>query len=180
MYFHILSLIYHYNSNSNPFRNLATVEFLEKGLGIKDAQIREEHILAYSNFVKEFVTSISKGPKEWKEFKEWAKENYYQEAISEEQRLILDQKTIAIDRFTGRALPPYSPKSGLHILQEKLGMQNVDINIRKYNDYFTANPNGGKETISLRKSGRWQVVGSPDKYGGYYVGKRSYSYNPHF
>ena len=137
----ILSLVYHYNSNSNPFRNLATVEFLEKGLSIKDKQIREEHVLAYSNFVKEFTTSISKGKKEWKEFKEWAKENYYQEAISEEQRLILDQKTIAKDRFTGLALPPYSPKAGLHYLQEKLGIQNVDINIRKYNDYFTANPN---------------------------------------
>ena len=137
----ILSLVYHYNSNSNPFRNLATVEFLEKGLGIKDKQIREEHVLAYSNFVKEFTTSISKSKKEWKEFKEWAKENYYQEAISEEQRLILDQKTIAKDRFTGLVLPPYSPKAGLHYLQEKLGIQNVDINIRKYNDYFTANPN---------------------------------------
>tara|TARA_R110001606_G_scaffold183792_1_gene330603 strand:+ start:987 stop:2981 length:1995 start_codon:yes stop_codon:yes gene_type:complete len=137
----ILSLVYHYNSNSNPFRNLATVEFLEKGLGIKDKQIREEHVLAYSNFVKEFTTNISKSKKEWNEFKEWAKENYYQEAISEEQRLILDQKTISKDRFTGLNLPPYSPKAGLHPLQEKLGIQNVDINIRKYNDYFTANPN---------------------------------------
>jgi hypothetical protein len=137
----ILSLVYHYNSNSNPFRNLATVEFLEKGLNVKDKQIREEHVLAYSNFVKEFVTSISKSKKEWSEFKEWAKENYYQEAISEEQRLILDQKTISVDRFLGTALDPYSPKAGLHPLQVKLGMQNVDINIRKYNEYFTANPN---------------------------------------
>lgn len=56
-------------------------------------------------------------------------------------------------------------------------------------DYFgnqiwdiTPNPNGGKETYTLRKNGRWILKGSPmtDHWSGISIGHRRRYEDPHF
>ena len=141
----ILSFMsYHHNSNTNPFRNFATV--VGKELGLKNKGY-EEHTLPFGEFADTMLEAITKGDKVFNGFKKWVKDNYFQEVIDyNSTRAILDQKTRSLDK-KGKELPSWQSKSQMHPLlkqhvKEALdGKRNwkdvVSSDIRKYNEYST-------------------------------------------
>jgi len=145
----LIEMMYTGTANNHPFRGFATVMGLEKGLE-KGDRGREEHFFQFGNFAEGFAKAVSGSDKVWNGFKEWSKKNYWQTKISEEQRRILDQKTVDTNFRTGEKIAEYNPDSGMHPLFEKAWNEALetgdfskvpDVRMRAYNEYFTANSN---------------------------------------
>ena len=159
----LIEMMYTGTANNHPFRGFATVMGLEKGLE-KGEKGREEHFFQFGNFAEGFAKAVSGSDKVWNGFKEWSKKNYWQTKISEEQRRIIDQKTVDTDFRTGEKIAEYSPDSGMHPLFEDAWNKALetgdfskvpDVRMRAYNEYFTANPNKlGREYQN--EDGTWE------------------------
>jgi len=146
----LMSMLYHSNANNHPFRNLATVEGLMLGLDTKGKENREEHVFQYGNFAVAMGKALTASDKSYQGFKDWSKKNYYQLVLDKEQRLILDQPTLNVNRFTGEAIEGYSPKAGMHPLLGTALAKAIetgdyskvpDVRLRYANEYFSANLN---------------------------------------
>ncbi len=148
----VLSFIsYHAKSNTNPFRNFATVLGKESGKifnnkGREDVGY-EEHTLPFGEFANMMIEGLSLDAKAFEGMKKWINENYFQEAIDyETTRAILDQKTRSLGK-DGKELPKWFSKQEMHPLlakhiSEALKGQRawsevVSADIRKYNEYAT-------------------------------------------
>jgi hypothetical protein len=148
----VLSFIsYHAKSNTNPFRNFATVLGKESGKifnnkGREDVGY-EEHTLPFGEFANIMIEGLSLDAKAFEGMKKWINENYFQEAIDyTTTRAILDQKTRSLDK-NGKELPKWFSKQEMHPLlakhiSEALKGQRawsevVSADIRKYNEYAT-------------------------------------------
>ena len=146
----LMSMLYHSNANNHPFRNLASVEGLMLGLDTKGKENREEHVFQYGNFAVAMGKALTASDKSFQGFKEWSKENYYQLVLDKEQRLILDQPTLNVNRFTGETIESYSPKANMHRLLGTALNKAIetgdyskipDVRLRYANEYFSANLN---------------------------------------
>ena len=156
----VLSFIaYHSKSNTNPFRNFATVlgkqsgEIFgkppkgqtqgKKGIGY------EEHTLPFGEFSNIMLEGLTLEAKEFEGMKKWLSENYFQEAIDyNTTRAILDQKTRSLGKgLNPEILPRWFSKQEMHPLLakqvaealkgERKWKDVVSADIRKYNEYGT-------------------------------------------
>ena len=153
-------LMYNQNANAHFYRNLAQLTGIE--VGLKKGQAREEHV--YQAGVWAFRTleaMTSKNPKVWKGWLDWSSKNYFQEAIKGAksslakgeytQSEVLIDKTYTENRFDNKiSVDKFKAKFEEHPLLKKSldeAMKTgdfskvLDVNIRKYNEYFTLNPN---------------------------------------
>ncbi len=168
---------YNQNSNTNPFRNLATV--LGKELGILTKEQYEEHTLPFGEFANTLITALASDDKTWKGFKNWAKDNYFQEVISKgdvkegifKTREILDHPTRSLGKDGKTVLPDWASKSEMHPLLKQhireaiAGKRDwsdvVSADIRKYNEYKSergyVNPNTANR-LGLTDAERYNVV----------------------
>ena len=146
----LMSMLYHSNANNHPFRNLATVEGLMLGLDTKGKENREEHVFQYGNFAVAMGKALTASDKSYQGFKDWSKKNYYQLVLDKEQRLILDQPALNVNRFTGETIERYSPKADMHRLLGTALVKAIetsdyskvpDVRLRYANEYFSANLN---------------------------------------
>ena len=156
----VLSFIaYHSKSNTNPFRNFATVLGKQSGeifgkppkgqtQGKKGVGY-EEHTLPFGEFSNIMLEGLTLEAKEFKDMKKWLSENYFQEAIDyNTTRAILDQKTRSLGKgLNPEILPRWFSKQEMHPLLAKQVAEAlkgkrkwkdvVSADIRKYNEYGT-------------------------------------------
>tara|TARA_R110002020_G_scaffold371159_3_gene582757 strand:+ start:9513 stop:18854 length:9342 start_codon:yes stop_codon:yes gene_type:complete len=170
----IIDIVYSSNSNINPFRNMATVEGIERGVDKDTDGRREEHVFQYGQFAQVFGSLLnSKDKKAWNSFKDWSKENYFQEVHSKETREILDGAVVSINKNTGEIIESWDRKNKPHPLlaqsienAKKTGdwSKVLDPNIRKYNEYFTVNPNNLGRKVK-QPDGSYKMVYDSERYG---------------
>ena len=85
----IADITYHYNSNSNPFRDLATIIGETKGLK-PGTRTWDEHMLQFGNYSNEFLFALTQSPKAWQSFKDMSNKIYYQLKLEKAESNILD------------------------------------------------------------------------------------------
>jgi hypothetical protein len=135
----IRELLYNQNANTSFGRKFATVTSIETNLKPKQ-KTWEEHVYQFGNWAIRTLQAFKTGDinilNNWLK---WADENYYQEATSKETQDIVDS------RYKG-----WNAKSEEHpFLKQALdkafktgNFSNVPpSDIRKYNEFFTLNPN---------------------------------------
>ena len=160
-------LLYHKNSNTHVLRNLAT--YLGTELDIIDRpQLRnkpyEEHTLPFGEATLLILDAIQSKKTDWKGFKKWLNNNYFQEGISSApdgkgnvygySQNILDHPSRSKSKGGG-VLPVWKSKDQMHpelrkqineALAGKRRWEDVmSADIRKYNEYASdrgyINPN---------------------------------------
>ena len=170
----IADVTYHYNSNSNPFRDLATIIGKTKGLK-PGTRTWDEHMLQFGNYSNEFLFALTQSPKAWQSFKDMSNKIYYQLKLEKAESNILDgqgsefKQSFSKDKSWLKVdengnpltLEYYNPKSELHPLQtlsfaeaRKTGDYSkvIDPMIRAYNEYFFVNAfKVGRENITDAK-----------------------------
>ena len=115
-------------------------------IGLKEGQKAwEEHMLPFGEFSNTLLSAISKSDKVYNGFKNWVKENYWQEVIDIDTRDILDQSKRSLAKDGKTILPQWTSKDQMHPLlaqhiQEALEGRRqwkdvVSTDIRKYNEY---------------------------------------------
>ena len=152
----VTQMIYHKNSNSHPNRNLATYLGTESNIS-KRPQLKnkpyEEHTLPFGEAMTLMVDVINSTNSDWKGFKKWMHNNYFQEGISAApkgepvygySKEILDQP-VRTKGKNGEDLPAWASKDQLHPElkkqsdEAKAGKRKWDnvisADIRKYNEY---------------------------------------------
>ena len=145
----LAALIYHQNANSSFGRKMAPVLGLEEGVK-PGSKSWEEHVYQFGNFANRTLQAVtSKDKKIIDGWIDWVNDNYYQEVTGKDTQGIVDSN-YETNRFNGKALEKWKAKSEEHpYLFEKLNeafktgdFSNVPpADIRKYNEYFTLNPN---------------------------------------
>ena len=170
----IADVTYHYNSNSNPFRDLATIIGKTKGLK-PGTRTWDEHMLQFGNYSNEFLFALTQSPKAWQSFKDMSNKIYYQLKLEKAESNILDGQGSEFKKIFSKnkswlkvdengnplTLEYYNPKSELHPLQtlsfaeaRKTGDYSkvIDPMIRAYNEYFFVNAfKVGRENITDAK-----------------------------
>ena len=145
----LAALIYHQNANSSFGRKMAPVLGLEDGVK-PGSKSWEEHVYQFGNFANRTLQAVtSKDKKIIDGWVNWVNDNYYQEVTGKDTQGIVDSN-YERNRFNGKALEKWKAKSEEHpYLFEKLNeaFKTGDFSsvppadIRKYNEYFTLNPN---------------------------------------
>jgi len=145
----LAALIYHQNANSSFGRKMAPVLGLEDGVK-PGSKSWEEHVYQFGNFANRTLQAItSKDKKIINGWIDWVNDNYYQEVTGKDTQGIVDSN-YETNRFNDQVLEKWKAKSEEHpYLFEKLNeafktgdFSNVPpADIRKYNEYFTLNPN---------------------------------------
>ena len=145
----LAALIYHQNANSSFGRKMAPVLGLEEGVK-PGSKSWEEHVYQFGNFANRTLQAVtSKDKKIIDGWIGWVNDNYYQEVTGKDTQGIVDSN-YETNRFNNEALEKWKAKSEEHpYLFEKLNeafktgdFSNVPpADIRKYNEYFTLNPN---------------------------------------
>jgi len=139
----IAEVSYSFNSNKNPFRDLATLVGGMEGLK-KGVKTWEEHMMQFGMYTNEMLKAIKGSAKGWNSFVDWSNNNYYQLKLSKEAANLIDQNFKGIE-----GLEDWNAKSQFHKLQiesfklaEKTGDYSkvIDPMIRAYNEYVTLNP----------------------------------------
>jgi hypothetical protein len=151
----VLSFIaYHSKSNTNPFRNFATVVGKQSGK-ISNSKGKkgvgyEEHTLPFGEFANIMLEGLSLDAKGFSGMKKWINENYFQEALDYNTTVaILDQKMRSLGKgLNPKNLPKWKSKSEMHPLLakhvsealkgERKWEDVVSADIRKYNEYGTS------------------------------------------
>jgi hypothetical protein len=128
---------------------MAPVLGLEEGVK-PGSKSWEEHVYQFGNFANRTLQAItSKDKKIIDGWIDWVNDNYYQEVTGKDTQGIVDSN-YETNRFNNEALEKWKAKSEEHpYLFEKLNeafktgdFSNVPpADIRKYNEYFTLNPN---------------------------------------
>lgn len=166
----IRELLYNQNANSSFGRKFATVTSIEDNLTDKQ-KTWEEHVFQFGNWANRTLQAFStKNKKILDGWTKWADENYYQEVTGKDTQGIVDGK------YEG-----WKAKFEEHpYLKEKLdeAFKTGDFSkvpssdIRKYNEFFTLNPNNrGRDGITDAK--RYNVeVDSKFKYNENVVSKQ--------
>ncbi len=149
----VLSFIsYHAKSNTNPFRNFATVLGKESGKILNNKGREgghEEHTLPFGEFSNMMLEGLSLDGEGFKGMKKWINDNYFQEALDYKTTVaILDQKMRSLGKgLNPKTLPQWKSKSEMHPLlaqhvKEAMAGKRawkdvVSADIRKYNEYKT-------------------------------------------
>ena len=143
----VRELLYNQNANTSFGRKFATVKSIEDGLKEKQTTW-EEHVFQFGNWANRTLQAFaSKNKKILDGWLKWADDNYYQEVTGKETQGIVDG-----------SYPGWKAKFEEHpYLKEKLDeafktgdFSNVpSSDIRKYNEFFTLNPNDrGRDGIT--------------------------------
>ena len=144
----IAEVSYSFNSNRNPFRDLATLVGEETGLK-KGEKTWEEHMMQFGMYTNEMLKAIKGSDKAWSSFVDWSNNNYYQLKLSKEASNLIDKNFIDAKDAFGNKLTDWNAKSQFHPLQVesfKLAEKNgdyskvIDPMIRAYNEYVSLNP----------------------------------------
>jgi hypothetical protein len=144
----IAEVSYSFNSNKNPFRDLATLVGEETGLK-KGEKTWEEHIMQFGMYTNEMLKALKGSDKAWSSFVDWSNNNYYQLKLSKEASNLIDKNFIDAKDAFGNKLTNWNAKSQFHPLQIesfKLAEKNgdyskvIDPMIRAYNEYVALNP----------------------------------------
>jgi len=134
---------YSFNSNKNPFRELATLVGGMEGLK-KGTKTWEEHMMQFGMYTNEMLKALKGSDKAWNSFVDWSNNNYYQLRLSKEASDLIDKNFVGI-----KGLEDWNAKSQFHRLQresfeiaEKTGDYSkvIDPMIRAYNEYVNLNP----------------------------------------
>ena len=150
----VLSFIaYHSKSNTNPFRNFATILGKQSGEIANSKNKKgvgyEEHTLPFGEFANIMIEGLSLNAEGFKGMKKWINENYFQEALDYNTTVaILDQKMRSLGKgLNPKILPKWKSKSEMHPLlaehvKEALAGKRawkdvISADIRKYNEYKT-------------------------------------------
>ena len=143
----VRELLYNQNANTSFGRKFATVKSIEDGLKEKE-KTWEEHVFQFGNWVNRTIQAFgSKDKNILNNWLKWADENYYQEVTGRETQGVVDG-----------SYPGWKAKFEEHpYLKEKLdeAFKTGDFSkvpssdIRKYNEFFTLNPNNrGRDGIT--------------------------------
>ena len=154
----IRELLYNQNANTSFGRKFATVKSIEDNLKEKE-KTWEEHVFQFGNWANRTIQAYaSKNKNILDNWVKWSDENYYQEVTGKDTQGIVDG-----------VYPGWKAKFEEHpYLKEKLdeAFKTGDFSkapssdIRKYNEFFTLNPNNrGREGITDAK--RYNVEVSP-------------------
>ena len=144
----IAEVSYSFNSNKNPFRDLATLVGEETGLK-EGEKTWEEHIMQFGMYTNEMLKAIKGSDKAWSSFVDWSNNNYYQLKLSKKASSLIDKNFIDAKDAFGNKLTNWNAKSQFHPLQIesfKLAEKNgdyskvIDPMIRAYNEYVSLNP----------------------------------------
>jgi hypothetical protein len=135
----IRELLYNANANSSFGRKFATVTSIESNLKPKQ-KTWEEHVFQFGNWANRTLQAYgTKNPDIVNSWLKWAEDNYYQEVTGRDTQGIVD------DNYPG-----WKAKFEEHpYLKEKLNeafetgdfSQVPPSDIRKYNEFFTLDPN---------------------------------------
>jgi len=144
----IAEVSYSFNSNKNPFRDLATLVGEMKGLK-KGEKTWEEHMMQFGMYTNEMLKAIKGSKKAWNSFVDWSNDNYFQLKLSKEASNLIDQNFIDVKDDFGNKLDNWNAKSQFHPLQiesfkravkEGDYSRVIDPMIRAYNEYVRLNP----------------------------------------
>jgi len=144
----IAEVSYSFNSNKNPFRDLATLVGEETGLK-KGEKTWEEHMMQFGMYTNEMLKAIKGSDKAWSSFVDWSNNNYYQLKLSKEASNLIDKNFKGAVDPLGNILVDWNAKSQFHPLQiesfkravkEGDYSKVIDPMIRAYNEYVSLNP----------------------------------------
>jgi dephospho-CoA kinase len=144
----IAEVSYSFNSNKNPFRDLATLVGEETGLK-KGEKTWEEHMMQFGMYTNEMLKALKGSDKAWSSFVDWSNNNYYQLKLSKEASNLIDKNFKGAVDPLGNILVDWNAKSQFHPLQiesfkravkEGDYSKVIDPMIRAYNEYVSLNP----------------------------------------
>jgi hypothetical protein len=144
----IAEVSYSFNSNKNPFRDLATLVGEETGLK-EGEKTWEEHMMQFGMYTNEMLKAIKGSDKAWSSFVDWSNNNYYQLKLSKEASNLIDKNFKGAVDPLGNILVDWNAKSQFHPLQiesfkravkEGDYSKVIDPMIRAYNEYVSLNP----------------------------------------